>query len=250
MELIRIPSLLDNYIWLLIHQNNCVIIDPGSNQQVEKFLKKNTIRPIAILLTHHHYDHVNGVKELKKNYKNLVVYGPMETSSKGITCIIKGGEQLNFSGFSFQIFSTPGHTLGHVVYYQKPYLFCGDTLFSGGCGRIFEGTTEQMYRSIKILKALPDETLICCAHEYTAENMAFSSRLLPHDETIKAYTLMVNEKREKNKSTLPSKLKDEKKINIFFRVNDPYLQKILGFSLGIHSKSDVFAKIRKLKDNF
>ncbi|MGP1953161.1 MAG: hydroxyacylglutathione hydrolase [Arsenophonus sp. ET-KM2-MAG3] len=250
MELIRIPSLLNNYIWLLIYQGNCVIIDPGSAQQVEEFLKKKTIRPIAILLTHHHYDHVDGVKELKKNHKKLVVYGPMETSSKGITRIIKGGEQLNFSGFSFQIFATPGHTLGHVAYYQKPYLFCGDTLFSGGCGRIFEGTTEQMYYSMEMLKALPDETLICCAHEYTAENMAFSSHLLPHDEMIKTYTLMVNQKRAKNKSTLPSKLKHEKNINIFFRVDDPFLQKKLGFSLDIYSKSDIFAKIRKLKDRF
>uniref|UniRef100_A0A3B0MNB4 Hydroxyacylglutathione hydrolase n=1 Tax=Arsenophonus endosymbiont of Trialeurodes vaporariorum TaxID=235567 RepID=A0A3B0MNB4_9GAMM len=250
MELIRIPSLVDNYIWLLIYQGNCIIVDPGTAKPVQQFLQQNTIKPVAILLTHHHHDHVDGVKELQKYYPELVVYGPMETSSKGATCIIKGGEQLNFAGFSWQIFAVPGHTLGHVAYYQKTYLFCGDTLFSGGCGRIFEGTAEQMYHSLETLKALPDETLVCCAHEYTAANMVFASYLLPHDEAIKAYTLAVNQKRAQKQSTLPSQLKVEKKINIFLRYDDPYLQKVLGFSPATCSNCDVFAKIRKLKDRF
>ncbi|VAY02228.1 Hydroxyacylglutathione hydrolase [Arsenophonus endosymbiont of Aleurodicus dispersus] len=250
MELIRIPSLVDNYIWLLTYQGNCIIVDPGTFKPVQQFLEQNAINPVAILLTHHHHDHVDGVKELQKYYPELVVYGPLETSSKGTTCVIKGGEQLNFACFSWQIFAVPGHTLGHVAYYQKPYLFCGDTLFSGGCGRIFEGTAEQMFNSIETLKALPDETLICCAHEYTAANMVFASYLLPYDEAIEAYTLSVNEKRAQKQSTLPSQLIVEKKINIFLRYDDPYLQKVLGFSTTIGSKCEVFAKIRKLKDSF
>ncbi|MGP1956258.1 MAG: hydroxyacylglutathione hydrolase [Arsenophonus sp. NC-PE1-MAG3] len=250
MELIRIPSLVDNYIWLLIYQGNCIIIDPGTAKPVLKFLQQKIIKPIAILLTHHHHDHVDGVKELQKYYPELVVYGPLETSDKGTICVIKGGEKLNFSDFSWKIFAVPGHTLGHVAYYKKPYLFCGDILFSGGCGRIFEGTIEQMYHSIETLKALPDETLVCCAHEYTAANMAFASYIMPHDDAIKAYTLVVNKKQAQKQSTLPSKLKVEKKINIFLRSNDPYLQKVLGFSPVTCSSYDVFAKIRKLKDRF
>ncbi len=250
MELIRIPSLVDNYIWLLIHKGNCIVVDPGIAQPVQKFLEQNTINPIAILLTHHHDDHVNGVKELKKKYPELSVYGPMETRKKGVTCIIKNGDQLNFSGFSWKTIAVPGHTLGHVAYYQEPYLFCGDTIFSGGCGRIFEGTIEQMYNSINILKSLPDETLVCSAHEYTAVNMKFASYLLPNDEAIKTYTLEVNKKRKKKESTLPSNLKHEKKINIFLRFEDHQLQKALGFSNITCLTSDVFAKIRKLKDSF
>lgn len=250
MDLIRLSSLIDNYIWLLIYQGNSIIIDPGDANLVQQFLQQNTIKPIAILLTHYHYDHVDGVKELRKYYPELIVYGPMETISKGTTHIIKGGEQLNFSGFSCKIFALPGHTLGHVAYYQKPYLFCGDTLFSGGCGRIFEGTAEQMYFSLETLKTLPCETLICCAHEYTATNMAFASYLLPHDKAIKAYTLAVNKKRAKKQSTIPSQLKVEKKINIFLRSNEPYLQKVLGFSPDTALSCHVFAKLRKLKDYF
>ncbi|MGP1923462.1 MAG: hydroxyacylglutathione hydrolase [Arsenophonus sp. NEOnobi-MAG3] len=250
MKLIRISSLVDNYIWLLIYQGNCIIVDPGIAKPVQQFLQQKAIKPVAILLTHHHHDHVDGVKELQKYYPELIVYGPLETSDKGTTCVIKGGDQLNFSGFSWKIFSVPGHTLGHVAYYQKPYLFCGDTLFSGGCGRIFEGTTEQMYHSIETLKALPDETLVCCAHEYTVANMVFASYLLPNDDLIKAYTLAVNEKRAKKQSTLPSQLKVEKKINIFLRSDDPFLQKVLGFSPVTCSSCNVFAKIRNLKDCF
>ncbi|HGJ5875224.1 MAG TPA: hydroxyacylglutathione hydrolase [Arsenophonus sp.] len=250
MELIRIPSLVDNYIWLLIYQGNCIIVDPGTAKPVLQFLQQNAINPVAILLTHHHYDHVDGINELRKSYPELSIYGPMETSAKGTTCVIKGGDHLNLAGFSLQIFAVPGHTLGHVAYYQKPYLFCGDILFSGGCGRIFEGTAEQMYHSIETLKALPDETLICCAHEYTVANMAFASYLLPHDDVIKAYTLAVNQKRANKQPTLPSQLKVEKKINIFLRSDDPQLQKVLGFSPTTCSNCDVFAKIRKLKDRF
>ncbi|MDT9587468.1 MAG: hydroxyacylglutathione hydrolase [Candidatus Arsenophonus melophagi] len=250
MKLIRIHALADSYIWLLIYQGNCVIVDPGSAKPVQQFLQQNSIKPVAILLTHHHYDHVDGVEALQRDYPELVVYGPMETSHKGTTCIIKGGDQLNFSGFSWKILSVPGHTLGHVSYYQKPYLFCGDTLFSGGCGRIFEGTSAQMFHSIETLKSLPDETLICCAHEYTAANMAFSSYLLPNDEAIKSYTYVVNQKRANKQPTVPSLLKVEKKINIFLRSDDQNLQKILGFSPSIISNFDFFSKLRNLKDCF
>lgn len=148
MKLIGIPSLIDNYIWLLIHNNNCVIVDPGIARPVLVFLHLNNIKPVAIFLTHHHYDHVNGVKELRERYPELIVYGPMETSDQGATYIIKCNEQIKCNGFLWQTFSIPGHTLDHIAYYHRPYLFCGDTIFSGGCGRILEGTTKQMYLSL------------------------------------------------------------------------------------------------------
>ncbi|WMY96181.1 MAG: hydroxyacylglutathione hydrolase [Arsenophonus sp.] len=251
MKLVRIPALVDNYIWLLIHKKKCIIIDPGIAKPVKIFLEHHDIQPIAILLTHHHNDHVNGIKKLKINYPKIDIYGPMETYKKGAKYIIKNGDILIFFGCRLNVFSVPGHTLGHLAYYQKPYLFCGDTLFSGGCGRIFEGNSQQMYRSLNILKKLPDETFICCGHEYTAINMKFASYLLPNDEAIKNYTLIVNQKKTKKEPTIPSTLKLEKKINIFLRSHDYNIKKALGFSPHIYySNYEIFKKIRKLKDFF
>lgn len=155
--------------------------------------------PEAILLTHHHQDHVGGVKELLQHFPQLVVYGPAETQDKGTTHIVKDGDIALVLGHEFKVIATPGHTLGHICYFSQPYLFCGDTLFSGGCGRLFEGTASQMYQSLNKLSALPDDTLICCAHEYTLANMKFALSILPHDSFINDYYRKVNELRVKNK---------------------------------------------------
>ena len=172
MNLISIPAFQDNYIWVLSEDSGrCLIVDPGEAAPVLAAIEQNRWQPEAILLTHHHHDHVGGVKKLREKFPAIAVYGPAETQDKGTTHIVKDGESISVLGREFSIFATPGHTLGHICFFSAPYLFCGDTMFSGGCGRLFEGTAEQMYQSFKKINALPDETLICCAHEYTLANM-------------------------------------------------------------------------------
>lgn len=250
MKLAKIKIFTDNYIWILISHNKAIVIDPGNSDKLINFLKKNNIILKAVLLTHHHFDHVGGVKELKKQYPKLIVFGPEETMPKGANHIVREGDLLDFCGFTFQVFSVPGHTLGHVVYYNPPYLFCGDTLFSGGCGRIFEGTHKQMFFSIQKIKNFPDETLICCGHEYTFLNMKFANFLFPLDKEIQSYFLKVKKIYLLKQSTVPTRLNDEKKINVFLRFDDILIQKALGFNPGINSNFPSFVKMRKLKDFF
>ncbi|MDI6955489.1 hydroxyacylglutathione hydrolase, partial [Pantoea sp. Pa-EAmG] len=182
MNLTSIPALQDNYIWTLNdEQGRCLIVDPGEARPVLEKIRANHWQPQAILLTHHHHDHVGGVSELLEHYPQLEVYGPQETADKGARTILSDGDEFTLLGLNFRVIATPGHTLGHISYFSSPYLFCGDTMFSGGCGRLFEGTAQQMFESFQALNQLPADTLICCAHEYTLSNMKFAAAILPHD---------------------------------------------------------------------
>lgn len=251
MKLTKVKSLKDNYIWILIDKNQCVIVDPGSFTPVQVFLKKKKINPICILITHHHKDHLNGVNKLKQKYKKIKIFGPKEINSIKKIYFIKNKENIKINNFSFHVFSTPGHTINHVIYYQKPYLFCGDTVFSGGCGKIFEGTNKQMYNSIKLIKNFPENTLICPSHEYTLKNIIFANSILPNDKKIKKYKKIIEKKIKEKKSTLPSSIKNEKKINIFFRTNDKQLKKKFKYNFNENDSSyKIFKKIRKMKDEF
>ncbi|OCQ53854.1 Hydroxyacylglutathione hydrolase [Photorhabdus australis subsp. thailandensis] len=250
MKLISIPALADNYIWLLCDDNrHCVIVDPAESQPVLDTLKSHDWIPDAILLTHHHHDHVGGVPGILEQFPELPVYGPAETQSKGATMIVRGGNSINFDNFSFQVIDVPGHTLGHIAFYQAPYLFCGDTLFSGGCGRLFEGTAEQMYTSIGKIAELPDDTLICCAHEYTVSNMKFAHAILPN-QAISEYQQKVTQMRENNQPTVPTTLQIEKKINIFLKCDDIDLQRNIGIKPNSQPLSAVFRQLRMNKDRF
>lgn len=169
---------------------------------------------------------------------------------KGVTQVVGDGDRLSILGHDFSIFSTPGHTLGHICYYSEPYLFCGDTMFSGGCGRLFEGTAEQMYQSFMKINALPEETLICCAHEYTLANMKFALSILPDDRDINDYYHKVNELRAKKQKTLPVTLKNERRINLFLRVNDIDLIDKINKETNLQHSMARFAWLRSKKDDF
>lgn len=251
MNLNSIRAFQDNYIWVLNDETGrCLIVDPGEAAPVLKAIEANDWQPEAILLTHHHNDHVGGVAELHRRYPNLTVYGPEETRNKGTTKIVADGDRINILEHEFQVFATPGHTLGHVCFYSAPWLFCGDTLFSGGCGRLFEGTAAQMYRSFQRINTLPEDTLICCAHEYTLSNMKFALSVLPHDVFINEYYREVNELRAKNQITLPTTLKNERLINLFLRTDDIDLINEIDKETKLLQSEQRFAWLRSKKDNF
>lgn len=251
MNLNSIPAFEDNYIWVLNNdEGRCLIVDPGEAAPVLKAIAENQWQPEAILLTHHHNDHVGGVKELVQKFPQVVVYGPAETQDKGVTQVVEDGDSALILGHEFSVFATPGHTLGHICYYSKPYLFCGDTLFSGGCGRLFEGPPTQMYQSLKKINALPDDTLVCCAHEYTLANMKFALSILPHDPSINDYYRKVNELRVKKQITLPVILKNERKNNIFLRTEDIDLINEINKETILQHPEERFAWLRSKKDSF
>ncbi|MFU0911240.1 hydroxyacylglutathione hydrolase [Kluyvera intermedia] len=251
MNLNSIPAFQDNYIWVLNDETGrCLIVDPGEATPVLKAIEANNWLPEAILLTHHHNDHVGGVAELHRRFPNLIVYGPEETRNKGTTKIVADGDRINILEHEFHVFATPGHTSGHVCFYSAPWLFCGDTLFSGGCGRLFEGTAAQMYQSLQRINALPEDTLICCAHEYTLSNMKFALSVLPHDVFINEYYREVNELRVKNQMTLPTTLKKERKINLFLRTDDIDLINEIDKETKLLQSEQRFAWLRSKKDNF
>ncbi|UDG80644.1 Hydroxyacylglutathione hydrolase [Candidatus Hartigia pinicola] len=251
MDLIRIPVLNDNYIWLISNNyRQCVIIDPTESELILKIIIQKKFIPKAILLTHHHNDHTGGVMGILSVFRNLPIFGPEETRTKGATQIVEDGDGVKIENFYFDIIGLPGHTLGHVGFYRSPYLFCGDTLFSGGCGRIFEGTPEQMYYSIQKISALPDNTLICCAHEYTQSNLNFAHYIWPENITICQYLNEVSIKRSKNQPTVPSTLKIERKINLFLQCNNRILKKKLKINSLNTSPKTVFIMLRQFKNQY
>ena len=251
MNLISIPAFQDNYIWVLSEDDGrCLIVDPGEAAPVLRAIEEHQWQPDAILLTHHHNDHVGGVQALREAFPDVVVYGPAETQHKGTTQVVAEGDTVNVLGQDFSVFATPGHTLGHICFFSFPYLFCGDTLFSGGCGRLFEGTATQMYQSFCKINALPDDTVICCAHEYTSGNMKFAISVLPEDRDVQEYYKKVSELRAKNEKTLPVILKNERKINLFLRTEDADLMEVINQERVLQHPEERFAWLRAKKDAF
>lgn len=251
LNLTSIPALRDNYIWVLSDtRGQCIIVDPGEAQPVTDTIAANQWQPVAILLTHHHSDHVEGVAELVRKWPELVVYGPQETQTKGATQLLRDGSSITILEHQFSVIATPGHTAGHISYYSEPYLFCGDTMFSGGCGRLFEGTPEQMYDSFQKLNKLPAETLICCAHEYTLSNMAFAASVWPDNQTILTYYHKIKQLRDNGHITLPSTLATEREINVFLNTHNADLQRNILPEVNLPPASQVFAALRHKKDNY
>ncbi len=248
-----INGFTDNYFWKISQGNNCAIVDPGDAKPVLRELKETRQQLTAILITHHHGDHVGGVKQLKQQF-NCPVYGPANETIPFIDHPLKQGDRIQVEGLnlSLDIIDIPGHTAGHIGYFGNNHLFCGDTLFAGGCGRLFEGTPEQMLNSLEKLAALPLNTQIYCAHEYTLSNLKFALSVEPDNKTLEERYFQVKLAREKHQATVPSTLTIELATNPFLRTGQPGLkasaEKFLGRTTT--SKAQVFAAIRQLKDQF
>lgn len=250
-----VPTLKDNYVWVLINEENrsAVIVDPGEAKPVAAFLKQHKLRLESILITHHHWDHTNGISELKFT-ANCPVIAPVKEKVSNVTYPVYENDKVQIDNFpiTFQVIDIPGHTLGHVAYFGNGKLFCGDTLFAAGCGRIFEGTAEQMYTSLKKLAALPPHTKIYCGHEYTLNNLNFANSVEPQNKKIAERIARVTEIRQKNLPSLPSLLTEELDTNPFFRCDSPEIIKNVETYAGksLSNPVEVFSWLRKMKDNF
>lgn len=220
-DVIRIPAFKDNYIWLLHNGAAAVVVDPGDARPVLDVLKRERLSLTTILVTHHHADHQGGVSDLLAHHP-AEVFGPAAESIAGITHPLRGGETIRIATCDdFLVIAVPGHTLGHVAYYGAGCLFCGDTLFAGGCGRLFEGSAAQMAQSLARLAALPDETAVYCAHEYTQANLRFALAVEPGNRRLQNRAAEVAAARAQGAATVPSTIAIEKATNPFLRCREP-----------------------------
>ncbi|QIR14555.1 hydroxyacylglutathione hydrolase [Shewanella aestuarii] len=260
IQIHTIPAFTDNYIWLIRPTNRAaIVVDPGCAKSVISYLEQHEIQLAAILVTHHHNDHTGGIELLQQHYNNtLAVYGPGNENISGITVPIVLSEHsqmtLNIAELdsSIRVISVPGHTSGHLAYLIDGNLFCGDTLFSGGCGRLFEGTAEQMAKSLSLLAALPKETKVYCAHEYTEANLAFAKVVMPDNVALSSYQKKVISLRKLNQATIPSTIETESQINPFLRCETTEVQLQLSshFNQIISNEIQAFTLLRQYKDNF
>ncbi len=248
----------DNYIWAIsaLNSNHVVLVDPGCADACIKFIEQNKLTLVAILITHHHYDHVDGIKPLINYYnqQDIRVYTPAKENIPCTTTKVHSGDNININELSLDltVLEVPGHTLGHVAYYNKQILFCGDTLFSGGCGRLFEGSAAQMYHSLQKLTLLNDNTQVYCAHEYTLANLAFALTLEPDNPKLVSYHEKVKQLRANKKASIPTTIAQEKAINPFLRCeqNTIHQQAEAYSQKSLTTPIEVFSTIREWKNNF
>ena len=250
-----IPAFNDNYIWAIRDGDQCVIVDPGDAAPVEAWLSDQGLTLSALLITHHHPDHVGGIAALTAN-RDIPVYGPARESIPRMTHPLRHNDCITPAGLdiALSVMEVPGHTLGHIAFYcaDQHWLFCGDTLFAGGCGRLFEGTPSQMHDSLQTLAELPGETLVYCAHEYTQANLDFALAVTPDDLRLQARHSAVKQARQLGEITLPSTLAEETRTNPFLRASDPAVKAACEAREPGASESDTqtFATLRRWKDNF
>jgi hydroxyacylglutathione hydrolase len=257
MKLIALPAFTDNYIWMLHDDRRAMVVDPGDASVVLDALSRLSLQLDTILVTHHHADHTGGVAALRDACQARV-YGPeRETMPEPIRRLSHGDTVLAL-GHTFEVIGVPGHTAGHIACYcaapldiQAPLLFCGDTLFSGGCGRLFEGSPAQMLHSLGQLAALPGSTRVCCTHEYTLSNLRFARAVEPNNAALAQYELDCAKLRARGDSTLPSSIALERQINPFLRSTEPeVIQSAQQFDPNAHDTLGVFTAIRQWKNSF
>ncbi|WP_088279442.1 hydroxyacylglutathione hydrolase [Ideonella sp. A 288] len=229
MNLIALPAFTDNYIWMLHDGHRAIVVDPGDAQPVQAALESRGLELAGILVTHHHPDHVGGVDALRSSLHGEV-FGPVREDIPTPFRALHHGDTVQVAGLAFDVIDVPGHTAGHIAFVhrppqgQAPILFCGDTLFSAGCGRLFEGTAAQMHASLSSLAALPPDTQVCCAHEYTESNLRFAAAVEPDNAAIADHIQVCRSLRADGRSTLPSTIGRELEINPFLRCAIPAVQ--------------------------
>ena len=261
LNIYPIPAFRDNYIWIIQNAEHAVVVDPGDAFPVLDYLQSNKLQLDAILITHHHSDHTGGNLTLIDRF-NVPVYGPSEENISTVTHPVQEGDTVHLATLplTLEVINIPGHTRGHVAYFGssqqsqpgKNILFCGDTLFASGCGRVFEGTPQQMYCSLQKLANLPDNTLVYCAHEYTLSNINFARTVEPNNIDLQKREHRVTQLRSENIPTLPTSIATEKSCNPFLRC---HLSEIIQAACLYAEKKleqpvEVFAALREWKNNF
>ena len=242
-----LPIFTDNYIWLIQNGQQVIAVDPGSAEPLQAWLAEQRCELTGILITHHHHDHTDGLPALAQT--GLPIYGPAGIAH--VNQVLHGGETLYLFDEAFQVFYTPGHTLDHLSYFGAGALFCGDTLFAGGCGRLFEGTHAQLFESLQRLTGLAADTLVCCTHEYTLSNLRFALAVEPTLPALLQRQSIESEKRSRNAPTLPSTIALELATNPYLRVHDAALfARVKAHTPSIASALDCFTALRKWKDSF
>lgn len=252
MEIYRLPAFRDNYLFLLVdpRDRSAAAVDPGDAAPILRKVNELDVRLTKIFATHHHSDHVGGIRTLLKHVPNVEVYASEVDRDRipGQTVKLHGGDRVQFGGEEAEVLFVPGHTRGHIAYYFRTsgHLFCGDTLFGAGCGRLFEGTPAQMLASLAQFRALPDETTVWCAHEYTLNNLKFTATVDGDNPAVRSRLEQVQMARNRGESTIPLSLGIEKQTNPFLRWDKPALQA----ATNIREPARVFARLRGMKDQF
>ncbi len=252
LNIIAIPALQDNYIWTIHDEGHAVVVDPGEATPVLDFLQRNRLQLDAILCTHRHADHVGGIAELREVY-NVPVYGRSHPRNPHVTHDLREGDTLRLAppGIAFDIIEVPGHLDDHIAYIAPGVLFCGDVMFGAGCGKNFEGTLAQLHRSLQRLAALPDDTLVYCAHEYTAYNLPFALACEPDNPDIRRRIAESARLRAANLPTVPSSIALEKATNPFLRCTSPELVRTLqARGLSDIDEVAIFSALREWRDHF
>lgn len=255
--MLPLPAFSDNYIWMLHDGQQALVVDPGEAAPVLDALRSTGLPLRAILVTHHHGDHTGGVQELREA-TGAQVYGPAHEPMPEPIARLSQGDAVTALGLRFEVLDVPGHTSGHIAYFcpdveGAPVLFCGDTLFSGGCGRLFEGTPAQMQASLDALAALPGDTRVCCAHEYTLSNLKFARAVEPRNQALLQYTSACETLRQQARPTLPSLMATERNINPFLRTREPDVARAAqGFDAQVDPTDAVavLAALRQWKNEF